>query len=294
MSVLNLEDCMFELKTVVDYLDTIFNDFDKEKITRKNYEELIVPFHNKLRRANKVMKSIHLQMDDIKSMYDLSNQDVSNILDIDSRLKKITSDYKVLLKEQKENIKPYSDLYKQLETLLNLLKELDNDLDNSLNSLGSMHDDEVRAREQLEEVSDLLSQCKSRIRSYKLPIIMNNYFVELSEANDAINEIMKELEKRPIMIRVLNTRVDTARDLALKLYNTTNDMIKTAQLAEMAIVYGNRYRSELSEIDRGIDNAEMLYHKGSYKDALDVTLSSIELIEPDIHKKLLHIYGGDK
>ena len=113
----------------------------------------------------------------------------------------------------------------------------------------------------------------------------------MSEANEAIDEIVKELNKQPIMIKTLNTRVDTARDLVLKLYNTTTDMIKTAQLAEMAIVYGNRYRSEMREIDKGLENAEMLYHKGSYKDALDVSLSSIELIEPDIHSKLLKIYG---
>ena len=107
---------------------------------------------------------------------------------------------------------------------------------------------------------------------------------------DVNYEVVKELNKKPIMIKVLNTRVDTARDLVLKLYNTTTDMIKTAQLAEMAIVYGNRYRSEMIEIDRGLDNAEMLYHKGDYKDALDVSLSSIELIEADIHKKLLDLY----
>ena len=67
-------------------------------------------------------------------------------------------------------------------------------------------------------------------------------------------------------------------------------MIKTAQLAEMAIVYGNRYRSEIREIDKGLENAEMLYHKGNYKDALEVSISSIELIEPDINKKLLKLY----
>ena len=67
-------------------------------------------------------------------------------------------------------------------------------------------------------------------------------------------------------------------------------MIKTAQLAEMAIVYGNRYRSEIVEIDKGLDNAEMLYLKGEYKSALEVSLSSIELIETDIYSKLLNLY----
>ena len=121
---------------------------------------------------------------------------------------------------------------------------------------------------------------------------MNNYFVELSEANDAIDEIVKELDKSPIVIETLNLRVDTARDLVLKLYRTTTDMVKTAQLAEMAIVYGNRYRSSKLDLNRKLENAEMLYHKGNYKEALDVSLSAIELVDKDIREKLLKVYGG--
>ena len=288
--VLNLVDCMFDLKTMLDYLDTIFNSFDEERLARKSYEEMVVPFDKKLRKTNRIMKDIYNQLDDIKNMYDLSDDDLKELNELKERLEIAINDYKELLRVKENKEKPYSYLYKQLEVENNILQELEVNLDNSLKSLGSMYDDEIRAREQLEDIQDLLKQCKVKIRSYKLPIIINNYFIELSEANEAIDEIIKELNKKPIMIKVLNTRVDTARDLVLKLYNTTTDMIKTAQLAEMAIVYGNRYRSEMIEIDRGLDNAEMLYHKGDYKDALDVSLSSIELIEADIHKKLLDLY----
>ena len=273
--VLNLVDCMFDLKTMLDYLDTIFNSFDEERLARKSYEEMVAPFEKKLRKTNRIMKDIYNQLDDIKNMYDLSDDDLKELNELKERLEIAINDYKELLRVKENKEKPYSYLYKQLEVENNILQELEVNLDNSLKSLGSMYDDEIRAREQLEDIQDLLKQCKVKIRSYKLPIIINNYFIELSEANEAIDEIIKELNKEPIMIKVLNTRVDTARDLVLKLYNTTTDMIKTAQLAEMAIVYGNRSRSEMIEIDR---------------DALDVSLSSIELIEADIHKKLLDLY----
>lgn len=288
--VLNLDDCMFELKTMLDYLDNILNDFDSEKLARKSFEELAVTFSKKLKRTNKIVKDIYSQIDDIKNMYDLDEEDIKEVNDIKLRLASITKDYKSLINKEKNGEEPYSHFYKQIETYDNLLSELENNLDNTLKSLGSMHDDEARAREQLDEIRDLLKQCKLKIRSYKLPIIVNNYFVELSEANDAINEIVKELYKKPIMIKVLNTRVDTARDLVLKLYNTTNDMIKTAQLVEMAIVYGNRYRSLMPEVDKGLENAYMLYHKGNYKDALEVSISSIELVDSNIQQKLLKFY----
>ena len=167
---------------------------------------------------------------------------------------------------------------------------MEEDLDKALKSLGNMYDDEVRAREQLEEIQAFLKKCKEKMRGYKLPIITDNYFVQLAEANEAIVEVIKELEKKPIVIKTLNTRVDTARDLVLKLYNTTNEMIKTAQLAEMAIVYGNRYRAYYNEVDSGLFDAEEYFFKGDYKKALDVSIKSTSIVEQDIYQKLLSIY----
>lgn len=288
--VLNLEDCMFELKTMLDYLDSIFNDFEQETLAKKSFDEESIQFVSNLKKGIHVVKDIYRQLDDIKAMYDLRKEDIERLNDIGSQFYELKKSYKELKGSLERKEKPYTVLVKDINTYSMLLTKLEEDLDNCLHSLGSMHDDEVRAHEQLDEIQELLKQCKLRIRSYKLPIIMNNYFVELSEANEAILEIIKELEKKPITIKTLNTRVDTARDLVLKLYNTTNEMIKTAQLAEMAIVYGNRFRSSMKEINSGLSNAEMLFHKGQYHEALEVSISTIEYIEPDFHEKLLNLY----
>lgn len=288
--VLNLDDCMFELKTLLDYLDSILDDLDKEKLAKKVYEETNTVFSNKLKKIGKIIKDIYKQLEGIRSSYDLRDDELKALENIKLQLESIRKDYQGLSKDAKESKKPYTYLSKEIENLSNLLIELENHLDDLLKSLGSMQDDELRAREQFDEIRDLLKQCKLTIRSYKLPIIMNNYFVELSEASEAIDEIAVELSKKPIVIDTLNTRVDTARDLALKLYRTTNDMVKTAQLAEMAIVYGNRYRSSQKEIDKGLSNAEQLYHKGNYKEALESSIKSIELVEDDIREKLLKVY----
>ncbi len=285
--VLNLEECMFELKTILDYLDSLFTDFENEKTARKNYEDNIDDFENKLKRLDQLVADIYLQMDDIKNMYDLTDNDLTKLNEVRDGLEKMDSDFQSLTTSIEEKKEPYTTLYRELAKMTIQLQQLEENLDISLKSLGSMYDDEVRAREQLDEIQIVLKQCKLRIRSYKLPIISNNYFVELAEANEAILEIIKELEKKPIEIKILNTRVDTARDLVLKLFNTTNEMIRTAQLAEMAIVYGNRYRAQHEEVHMGLRSAEMLFYKGNYKGALETSINTLELVEPGIHKQLL-------
>ena len=59
IKVLNLEDCMFELKTILDYLDSIFVDFEKERLSRKVYEEGIKDFGKKLKKTNKIVTDIY-------------------------------------------------------------------------------------------------------------------------------------------------------------------------------------------------------------------------------------------
>ena len=288
--VLNLEDCMFELKTMLEYFDSLFVDFEKERLSRKVYEEMESDFSKKLAKTNKVVQEVYNQLDDIKSMYDLNDKDVETIHEVNKILIVINDDYKKLLAKVEAKSTPYSMLHKEIEDLTVRLKQMEDDLDQALKSLGNMYDDEVRAREQLEEIQVFLKQCKEKMRGYKLPIITNNYFVQLSEANEAIGEVIKELERKPIVIKTLNTRVDTARDLVLKLYNTTNEMIKTAQLAEMAIVFGNRYRANYDEVDSGLSDAEMLFFKGEYKKALDTSIKAVSVVDENIYRKLLAIY----
>ncbi len=290
VNVLNLEGCMFDLKIMLEYLDSLFIDFEKERLSRKVYEEVESDFSKKIDKTNKLVKDIFEQLDDIKKMYDLHDEDVEIIHNVNKDLVVINDDYRKVLAKVETKSFPYSVVNKEIEDLTLRLKDLEIRLDKALKSLGNMYDDEVRAREQLDEIQLFLKQCKVKMRSYKLPVITDNYFVQLSEANEAIYEVIKELEKKPIAIATLNTRVDTARDLVLKLYNTTNEMIRMAQCAEIAIVYGNRYRV-YDEVCAGLDDAKKKFYAGDYKKALDISIKSIEIVDSEISNKLFDSEG---
>ena len=165
-------------------------------------------------------------------------------------------------------------------------------LDNSLNAIGSMKDDESRAHQQLEEVKVILKDAKYKMREYNFPAIPDSYYVESKEATEAIKEIIRELNKKPINIATLNTRVDTARDLVLKLYARTKEMVKNARLAETAIVYGNRYRAIDDNLDKYLQTAELLFFKGDYNKSLEITLNALNKIDSGAMDRLMTIYNN--
>ena len=290
--VLNLEDSLFDLKVLTEYFENLFTDFEKEKVIKADYDEANKTLQTKLKKINKLVKDIFEQINDLKRMYSLSEDDIKDLYDVKNDLEKLNEDYNTLITHTSNHSFAYSKLTEEIENLVVRLSEVENKLDNTLNVIGNMHDDEMRARQQLAEVEDLLKNSQKQIRSFNLPVIPNRYFVELKEAKDAMKEIVKELDKKPITIETLNTRVDTARDLALKLYGKTKEMMKTAMFAEMAIVYGNRYRSSEKDLDRNLTYAEMLLIKGEYKKSLELTINSLNKIEPGIYDKLLKLYGG--
>lgn len=291
---LNLKDNLFDLKVLLDYFDSLFSDFEQEKVARASYEDTNYTFKNKLNRINSVVDDIFSQIEDIKSIYDLSEEDLNLLKEVQEELKVLNTDYKVLIDHTGNNTFAFSKLLKEIESLALSLSKIEDKLDNSLEAIGSMRDDEVRARQQLEEIKLILKDSKYKMRDYNLPFIPNSYYVELREASSAIREIVKELDKKPITISVLNTRVDTARDLVLKLYTKTKEMLKTAMFAEMAIVYGNRYRSSYEELNKPLLMSEQLFYKGDYQKSLELSINVLNKIEPGIYDKLLSLYGNER
>lgn len=284
--VLNITDSLFDLRTILEYLDGLFKDLEKEKSARREFDINNEAFSNKVKKLEKLFKDIYSQLDDIKALYDLHEKDLEIIDQINLKLSGVIKDYKHLLRDVKKCETSYLKENITLNELSIRLNKVEEELDKALKTLGSMYDDELRAREQLKDMRELLKKCKSKIRSYRLPIIHDNYFIEVSEAEEAIEEVVKELDNKPIVIKTLNMRVDTARDLVFKLHETTNQMIKYAYLTETLVVYGNRYRNN-QDIDRGLSKVEMLYYRGDYQESFELVLRVLELKNPDITKKVL-------
>ena len=289
LNVLNLTDSILELNAIVNYFDELYGEFDKEIESKKEYEENSRKLGVKCKKLLAIIKNLSMKIEDIKYSFDLSDEEVKGIDELNLNIKSIQSDYEVLVENYRNRSFSYSKLNEELNTLsMRLVKEEDK-LELTLRNLSGLKEDENRAREQLTEINEILAKSKNVISSYKLPVIPKEYYTEASEAGDAISVMVKELNKKPISIKVLNIRVDTARDLVLKLYKTTTDAVRLASLAENTLVYGNRYRAISEKINNGLSRAESEFYKGNYKTSLELAINAIAEADPDIHKKILKV-----
>lgn len=290
LNVLNLEDSVFELKTILDYFDSLYHNFDKEKLSKRIFEDYQRSILIKITKLSRISNELTKKIDDLKYSFDLVDEDVQVLDAIATEITNLKEEYNRISEMHKSSTYAYSRLAKEMELLNISLSKTEEKLDQTLRSLNSLKEDEKRAREQLDEIKKILKKAKNNMKSYKLPITPKNFYVELSEASSAISDMIKELDKRPISIKTLNTRVDTARDLTLKVYNTTKEAIKTARMAEMAILYGNRYRAVYKDVEIGLIKAETAFYKGNFKVSLENAINAINIVEPGIHKRLIEEY----
>ena len=286
LKVLNVNDSVIELKTILDYFESLYSDFDKEKDAKKNYEKLSHKIAIKNKKLSAIIKNILSKIDEIKYSYDLSDEDILGIDELNLSIKNSKNDYEIIVEKFRGKSFSYSQLYKELELINNRLLILEEKVEQTLKFLSSLIEDEVRAREQLEEIKSFLESSKEKMESFKLPVIPSDYYVELSEAVDAIENMAIELNKKPISIKTLNLRVDTARDLVLKLYKNTSETIKNASLAESTIVYSNRFRVA-GKINNALNRAEDYFYDGKYNEALEVAIKAVSEVNPNIYNEVM-------
>ena len=288
LNVLNLTDSIFELKTILSYFDSLYTDFDNEKQARRTFDDSSRKIAIKCKKLLGIIKNLSSKIEEIKYSYDLTDEEVKVIDELNLSIKAIYNDYEIIVEKYRNRTFAFSKLSKELERLNASLNEKEEKLEYTIRTLSSLKEDELRAREQLDSIKLILNNSKEKINNYKVPLIPKNYYIELSEANDAIEAMMDELDKKPIRIKILNTRVDTARDLVLKLYKTTSDIVKNAYLAENTIVYGNRFRITTKN-DELLGKAENLFYEGKYKESLEVAINVVALYDNNIHQKIMDL-----
>lgn len=286
LKVLNVNDSIIELKTILDYFDGLYGDFDKEVESKKNYDSLSRKIAIKNKKLSAIIKNIISKIEDIKFSYDLLDEDVKVIDDLNLTIKGLQNDYDIIIENFRNKSFSYSQLYKELELINNRVSVTEEKVEQTVKFLSSLKDDEIRAREQLDEIKNILESSKEKMESFKLPIIPKDYYVELSEANDALDNMIDELNKKPISIRVLNLRVDTARDLVLKLHKNTSETIKNASLAESTIVYSNRFRYN-NKINNALNRAEDYFYEGRYSEALELAIKAVSDVNPNIYNEVM-------
>ncbi len=285
MKQLTFRDIEAQIDGIVEYCDNLSAVVDNEVknyyVYQENYGELAQTIDD----VNDYLARLKDEIEKVKVLYEISDFDENDYLKFEQEISSIAKRFKAV-SQVPELGKYYYDLNEVVIELLVDCKQTIDSVKDGTDKVLSLREDEQRAREQIVEIQFLVDTSKEMMKGANIPVVPGEFRTYVADAKDGIKYIIDELEKTPICVDTLNTRVETSLELAYKLYNNTKRIIKEAMLAESAMLYGNRYRSSIKSVDTEIGIAEKLFFKGDYHECLNTTVNILEKTEPGIYEQL--------
>ena len=146
INVLNITDSSVELKTILDYFDNLYNEFDKERLAKKTFDD---EMRSVLVRANKLERNnneLRRKTSDYKYSYDITDSDLDILEEISKELKDIKKNYEVIVSHHRNKTVAYTRLSKEMQKLDRALDEVAEKLNTFYDTFGNLKEDELEAR----------------------------------------------------------------------------------------------------------------------------------------------------
>ena len=192
------------------------------------------------------------------------------------------SDEKIIIEDRfMENKTP---ALKQIKAINEFITELNNQTD-SFYSLKELVDqanaDENRAKDQLRKLYLIINDVEVRIKKRSLPSISDKYIHDLERSRAYVHQIEDLLNQEVLDVGTLNGTVAEAIDYIYRLHNNVNNLVGVVDMCEDSIVYANKYRAYVPNIESELTKAEVEFNNGEYTQSLTTIVSAIEKFKPN-------------
>ncbi len=285
MKRLDFTKTEYQINGLADYLTKQEELLVNEVKSYESYSVHIYELAENINGIDNTLNNLKHEIEKVKVLYELHDFDENEYFKYEEDVALLKEEYEILTQLPKAS-HLFSTLDDSVIGALSRAEYIREEIQTGTSRVLNLRADEQRAREQIVEIRYLVNESKRLIKKSKLPVIPEEFRVYLADAKDGIKYIMMELNKTPIDVEKLNKRVDTSLDLAYKLFDRTKVIVKEALLCEVAVVYGNRYRSSSAVVETGIRKSEELFYKGSYHDALNTVINVLEKTEQGIYAQL--------
>ncbi|MDL2212005.1 septation ring formation regulator EzrA [Erysipelotrichaceae bacterium OttesenSCG-928-M19] len=282
-----LKDLQDTSHQVNQELDAINSELDEEVRANEQLERLVEDLVANCHEADKLCKELNKEVDDIKHHYVLSKNEEANLAMETKVLFNFLVEKNDIVSQHLSSNYVATELDNKARLLLPKVQGMSIALKAYQRRLNEMRQDEKRLYDEYYNMLYIIKDCESRLRLMNLPMLAQAYFDTIEEAKHGLNGVLKLLDEKPLNITLINTEVSLVIDVVYKLYDNARNLLKTAQMAENTIVFGNRYRSSKPEIEAMLARAELFFNNGEYTKSLSTAIEAIETIYPSIRKELL-------
>ncbi len=277
-----------ELDDIISRIDEFFALFEDEKKARQVFEEkneLIYQTVNMIeRRFIKLCNTIP----EVDNIYIINDEHKSAINSIQNSINKLGALKRSLDTFIHSSTKqPYSLLVNKMNELEEASKTVIASLDEFDKYIASLKIDSENAYNLLFQYYEKVREGEKTIRDIDIQKISEKYSDKINRFYDLLEEVNQLLLTSPIDVDKVNKSVGELQDIDNELFDNgaISQEYNLMLLAENGILYANRDRHRLSDLDALIKQSENLFANGEFENSYVVIGNALKKIHSVNHDK---------
>ncbi|MCR5349157.1 MAG: septation ring formation regulator EzrA [Bacilli bacterium] len=271
-----------ELDAIIARIDEYFDLFDKEKEARLVFENECDAIY--LEESSIEKKYIRLSngLPDVKAIYVISAKAQSQIDGIKNLINKAGATKRSLDTLIHSGTKqPYSLLVERMHVLRDEAEQASSAIDEFERYLFSLKTDAETALATVEEYSGKLHLCEVALDKIGLDCVKEKYEATIDECYGYIDQIFGLVHTLPIDIDAVNEVVSRLNEVGNACSSAIMGDYEQCMLADSAIVYANRDRRHLGEVNDALKQTESYYFSGDFHRAYSETSACLKRLRGD-------------
>ena len=281
---------IFDINGVQDQLDKIsasiddfFVLFDEEKKAREQFENDNSGIYQSVNDIERRFIKLKNKIPEVSKIFIINNEYNAKITEIQTEINKVGAFKRSLDTLVHSSVKqPFSVLYSKMNDLHKETDLVISEIESFMAYLESLKRDSEIAYQKIYEYFALLKNAENDLRQINNEFIYSKYKPTIDHLFDLISQVNDLLKVTPIDVEKVNANIEQIHNEGDSLLGANGEISQEAKmriLAENAIVYANRSRNKLSDVDDLIKQSEQLFIKGKFEDSYQVATSVLKRIQ---------------
>ena len=281
---------IFDINGVQDQLDKIsasiddfFVLFDEEKKAREQFENDNSGIYQSVNDIERRFIKLKNKIPEVSKIFIINNEYNAKITEIQTEINKVGAFKRSLDTLVHSSVKqPFSVLYSKMNDLHKETDLVISEIESFMAYLESLKRDSEIAYQKIYEYFALLKNAENDLRQINNEFIYSKYKPTIDHLFDLISQVNDLLKVTPIDVEKVNANIEQIHNEGDSLLGANSEISQEAKmriLAENAIVYANRSRNKLSDVDDLIKQSEQLFIKGKFEDSYQVATSVLKRIQ---------------
>ena len=273
-----------KLEEMSTKLDNFFTSFDEEKMSREQFEGNNENVYSTVNLIERNFIKLRNTIPEVEKYFIINEEHKTKINEIQSNINKVGA-----LKRSLDTYihsatkQPYSLLVNKMNELSTASNSIISDIDEYNRYIASLKSDAESAYNVVYTFYDKVKKAEAQVREINVAKCSEKYAPKFEQLYSLLNQINELLVNSPI-------DVDQINKLLRDLFEISNDLLDDGEvaqdysmmiLAESSIMYANRHRHHLADIDQLIDQAETYFQNGDFENASIITSNALKKIKQE-------------